>query len=291
MRRTMIAVVAAFAVASTAVAIAQSNAAQSGAPYPVTREGAQDLPNFTVFRPADMSAVGTAGAPVVLWANGACKLSHYSYMGYLTGLAQAGYVVIAYGGPAETDSTGGTVDAKRLIPALDWVESAAARAQLGAGLDPARVAVAGTSCGGLEALLAARDRRVDAVLGLNTGFPNTLVPGMGGDTSAIEPVSVPTLLVNGGKTDVAYENSIRNFERLSTRAVLLSNDQAGHSGYVWGGLREGMPDTPMLVDAIRFSTAWLDFILKGYKSAGELFLGTECGYCTREHWSVRAKNF
>jgi len=263
----------------------------ASAPYPVTREAAEGLANFTVFRPANLQAVAEPGAPVVLWANGACKLSHYSYMGYLTGLAQAGYIVVAYGGPAETDSAGANVDPRRLIPALDWLETAAAQTQLGEGMDATRVAVAGTSCGGLEALFAARDPRVDAVLGLNTGFPETKSELLGGDTADVDPVKVPTMLVNGGPGDVAYQNSIRNYERLSTPAVLLSNELAGHSGFVWGGLSEGQPNTPMLVDAIRFSSGWLDLVLKGDEGAGGLFLGDACDYCTREHWSVRAKNF
>ena len=54
---------------------------------PTVREAAPGLPNFTVYRPADLTAVG-GPVPVLLWANGACKTSNQQYWDVLSGIAE-----------------------------------------------------------------------------------------------------------------------------------------------------------------------------------------------------------
>ena len=75
---------------------------------PTVREAAPGLPNFTVYRPADLTAVG-GPVPVLLWANGACKTSNQQYWDVLSGIAARGFVVVAVGAAEDTNVMGGTV--------------------------------------------------------------------------------------------------------------------------------------------------------------------------------------
>ena len=52
----------------------------------------------------------------------------------------------------------------------------------------------------------------------------------------------PVLWVNGGSSDIAYENSIANYNLTNTPAYYAENKYAGHSGLLYG-IREGNGDT------------------------------------------------
>lgn len=265
-----------------------------GPTLPTVREATAGLPGHTVYRPADLAELPDGGVPVIAWGNGGCSTSNLTISGYLTGLAAHGYIVIANGAP-ETQpvkTEPGTTLARPdlLTSGIDWaLDPAASGEQLRGKADPERVAVAGTSCGGIEALLAGADPRVRSVVGLNTGFSTT--PRFGGhDRSRLSALHSPTLLLNGGPTDVAYDNSRGDFAASTVPSVLVEATKAGHSG-ITRGISEGDGDQPMLAAGLRVTTEWLRFTLDDDPEAESRFLGPDCGWCTTPDWTVQTRNF
>jgi acetyl esterase/lipase len=150
--------------------------------YPVVRESTVGLPDRTVYRPTDLNH-SRRGLPVVIMSDGGCRPSNVLFVSTLMLVAARGFVVIAYGSPdSPSDIPTGSPHPERVIEAIDWLHSPAAHRQFHDQVDPDRVAVAGQSCGGLEALVAGADPRVDSVLSLNSGFRPTPTGGYGRDS-------------------------------------------------------------------------------------------------------------
>src|SRR5207244_1632963 len=99
----------------------------------------------------------------------ACRRSNFGFMITLTSLANHGFVVIANGDfDAPIDVTTNVMP-QFLIDAINWAMSANNGSQFHNRLDVTKIGVAGQSCGGEEALVAAADPRVVSLAGLNTG--------------------------------------------------------------------------------------------------------------------------
>lgn len=260
--------------------------------HPTVREATAGLYGHTVFRPADLDTFPDGSVPVLAWANGGCRTSNIAMTSFLTGIAAQGYIVIANGAPDEQpieqlpDDTLARPD--RLTEAIDWAtDSDTGGAQLGGKADTGKIGVMGTSCGGVEALLAAADPRVDSVAGLNTGFfPHRR---FGFERTELAEIEVPTLLFNGGVEDQARQNSVDNFELLDVPAVLVAQETAGHNGLTYG-LDAGDSSGPMLIAGYTMVTDWFDYTLHGNDEARAQFVGESCGLCTRPTWTVRTKN-
>lgn len=245
---------------------------------PVVREATAGLDGHTLFRPANADGP----LPVVLWGNGACRESHFGYTAFLTGLAARGYAVIAVGGPGESSTEGESEQPERLIAALDWAEGQE-------GLDTSKVATAGTSCGGLEALLAGADPRVGSILALNTGFwPEGRSKTLTSSIADIDAVSAPTLILYGGDEDKAAENARANYERTTAPTVLMSFEGVGHSGLTYG-IRDGDNDMGIIIEAVALAAGWFDMTLKDGDDAA--FIGEDCTYCGTEGFTVQSKGF
>jgi hypothetical protein len=200
---------------------------------------------------------------------------------------------------------GGTVIPTRLLPALDWVTTRAKSARGYEQVDPTRIGVFGTSCGGLEALLTAADPRVKSVAGLNTGFFNAGTSGsrsMGNLSPAeISKLHTPTIFIGGGPSDIAYPQTHSNYEASTVKTVLAENPDGGHSG-LWAGLRYSLApdgktatgstvDYSITVESVGVIVRWFDFTLNNTASEGSYFLGPRCGLCQLKGWTVQTKNF
>ncbi|NKY33002.1 alpha/beta hydrolase [Nocardia speluncae] len=258
--------------------------------HPTVRDATTGLDGHTVFRPADLDTFPDSSVPVLAWANGGCRTSNISTTSFLSGIAAQGYIVIANGAPDEhpieqlPDDTLARPD--RLTDAIDWALGAGSE-QFGGKADTEKIGVMGTSCGGVEALLAASDPRVDSVVGLNTGFfPRKR---FGYERTELDKIEVPTLLFNGGDKDQAKQNSIDNFELLDAPAVLVTQETAGHSGLTYG-LDAGDTSGPMMIAGYTMVTDWFDYTLHASAEAEAQFAGPDCGLCTKPTWTVRAKN-
>lgn len=255
--------------------------------YPTIREEAKGLAGHTVYRPADMSQFKARSVPVIVWANGACRNSNLGFMITLTTLANHGFVVVANGAFDQPITDVATpANPQLLIDAINWVENGRHSSQFRNRLDTSKIGMAGQSCGGVEALVAADDRRVDSLAAVNTGIPTGGFQGF--PQLEVTGIKAPTLVVNGGPSDVAYQNSIDNYNLLSTPVYLAQNPYAGHSG-LWFGIRDGAGNVQMADQGVKLLTNWFDYTLNGNQTAKNYFVGENCGLCVHPDWKVQSK--
>ena len=256
--------------------------------YSTVREATQGLAAHTLYRPQHLELFEPDSIPVVVWANGACRDSNYGFLFISTMVSSHGFIVIANGAFDAPAITGGTVVPQNQIDAMDWLASDEGQEQLQGRADLTKIAVAGQSCGGLEALIAGADPRTKTVLAFNTGFFYDCALGVCRDE--LENLHTPVLYVNGGPSDIAYENSIANYNLTQTPAYLAEHKFVGHSGFLYG-IREGQGDTTVLTQAERTYVNWLDFMLNGNQQARAYFFGENCDLCKHDDWNIMSKNW
>jgi hypothetical protein len=251
--------------------------------FPVVREGAHGDGRYTVFRPSDPRAAGRA-LPVLAFGNGACAhTDNREVTRALTFIASKGVVVVDTG---SVDGSPNGVPSGSPIPslltdAITWAEREQGRSgsPLSQRLDLTRVATAGHSCGGLEALVAGQDRRVSAVVSLDSGL---FADGsFGYSRSELRKLHTPVLFLDGGPSDIAHDNTRANYDLVTVPAVLAEQPQAGHVGFITGDqMAEGM------TAVVHF----LDMVLNGNQTARAYVLSPS-GLAARPPWTVASKNF
>lgn len=259
----------------------------------VVREAAPGLPGYTVYRPAELKA-GPGKSPVVVWSNGACATSNDSHLYFLSQVAAHGFVVIAHGAPDSHASPGGMAEEDRLARAIDWAFSPPGKGgpHYFNRLDRSRIAAAGHSCGGIDALwTASNDDRVSAVISMNSGcFPNNSTGGLSGPLAVCRDdlhfLRGPALFVAGGPSDVAYTNSVENYELVSAvPAAFASHESAGHGGFF------GSAPRSVQLQAVHAMVAWLDGTLNGNQESLSFLVGPNPELGRLEGWTVRSKGF
>ncbi|ROP35843.1 cellulose-binding domain-containing protein [Saccharothrix texasensis] len=251
--------------------------------FSVTREGAYGDNRFTVFRPSNPQAVDRP-LPVLAFGNGACAHTDNSEVTrILTFVASKGFVVVDTGsvdGSANGVPSGSPIPSL-LTDAITWAEREQNRsgAVLRQRLDLTGVATAGHSCGGLEAMVAAQDRRVSGVVSLNSGF---FADGsFGYPRSELGKLHTPALFMDGGSSDIAYANNQANYDLATVPAVLARHPQAGHTGFITGS---------QLTDGMTTVVQFLDMVLNGNETARAYVLSPS-GLAAKAPWVVAKKNF
>lgn len=266
---------------------------------PAIAEARPDAPGYTVYRPATWP---DARLPLVLWGNGGCRDNGLSASHFLREIASHGYLVIANGAPREERpvqaslppangprpagappprATADETQIGQLLGAIDWV----ANSDLGSRADITRIAVMGHSCGGLQALAAGADPRVDAVMAFNSGVyvrAGSGLSGVGITKNDLAKLHTPVAYILGGPDDIAYPNGSDDVARIAHVPVFYANSPVGHGGTF--GLANGG-------DYGRIGAAWLDWQLKGSKVAGAMFAGGDCGLCKDKTWTLVRKQF
>ena len=278
----------------------------------VTIDAAEGLPTHTVYRPTDLSAFPAKDKlPIVVWGNGACRLDGLMFLRFLTKIASHGFLVVAVGAkdfreqqaktaaaapappttaPAEAGTVapprpvGGGGTGKHLIQAIDWgiTENTRAGSPLAGKIDTGTVAMMGQSCGGLMAIEAAHDPRVDTLVIWNSGVFNTGMASLTTATKAtLATIHTNTAYFNGGVSDIAFENSNDDVSRIEKVPVFYGvMKEAGHAA------------TYAHVNGGKFGEVganWLLWRLKGDRKAGAMFEGTDCGLCKDPAWTVQKK--
>jgi dienelactone hydrolase len=169
-----------------AAAPAQTKSGGSG-PYKAIIEGDTGISGQTIYRPEDLSPFDQKNPlPVFAWGNGGCMNSNTFYVTFLEEVASHGYLVVAIGpysaesAPAGDGRGGGMMDgmgggstkSAQLLEALDWATAENKRkdSKYYRKLDPIKFAVAGHSCGGMQALEVAADPRVATTLAMDSGL-------------------------------------------------------------------------------------------------------------------------
>jgi dienelactone hydrolase len=275
------------------------------------------LPKHTVYRPNDMSAVGASRLPIMAWGNGACSANGNSFRVFLTEIASNGYLIIANGpiGPdsaqfpptmapkSKTVPEGARAPAKppvargvtftpqtttaQLLEAIDWAiaENSRQGSRYYGKLDTTKIAVAGMSCGGVQAIEASVDPRIKATIVANSGLmaEPTTMSGSGKPVpkESLNLMHAPVLYMSGDESDIAYANANDDFDKISHIPVFRAYQKGiGHGG------------TYHDADGGTFgkvTLAWLDWQLKGDKEAAKMFHGAACGLCSGSQWVIRKK--
>ena len=259
-------------------------------PHPAIKMADPAFPDHVVFRPANLAAVRKP-LPILLWGNGGCRGDGAASRLFLEEIASHGYLAIAPGrilsGPGTPmpadDKDMGKSRTADVLAGLDLAAKANVAGPYKGRLDLSRVAVAGTSCGGLQVLQAAADPRIKAVVGLHTGFFNDDRAPTTGETTnkaQLKALHTPVLYILGGPRDIAYENGEDDFTRIDHVPVMVASHPVGHLGTfneVNGGAEA------------RVTLRWLQWQLRGDKAAGRMFAGANCGLCTDRAWTVQRK--
>ena len=264
------------------------------------------LPTHTIYRPRDLAAATARGKlPIIVWGNGACVNIGNRFRYFLTEVASHGYLVIAIGpiaphavewkvsltpdnAPPPTERPPASY-AAQLGDAIDWalVENARKASPYFGRLDKDAIAVMGQSCGGLQAISAAADKRVKTLMVLNSGtFPDGSKPLAGtGDAikASLRRIHLPVAWISGDDSDIAFTNANADFDAFATGPALRAwHAGTGHSAH-WRDLHGGL-FTPLVVD-------WLDWRLKHRAAAARTFTGADCKLCRTPGWTVQRKGF
>jgi dienelactone hydrolase len=263
--------------------------------YPAEKATDPAFPEHVVYHPIDMKALGERKLPVLLWGNGGCSGDGASARLFLAEIASHGYLVIAPGaiqsGPGATAPAAPPPTGLGVKTTSDDVRvgiDLAAKADAAPGpwhdrIDLTRVAVAGTSCGGLQALQLAGDPRIKAVVVLHSGIfvdGRNPIKGMTVDKSLLETLHTPVLYILGGPLDVAYPNGTDDVKRIAKVPVFLADHPVRHLGTF--AQPNGGSEAQVTVD-------WLDWQLRDDDAAGRQFTGTDCGLCRNSEWTVVRK--
>ena len=150
-------------------------------------------------------------------------------------------------------------------------------------IDPAAIAVAGHSCGGLQALQVAADPRVKTVLIHNSGiFPEGMssITGLDLDKASLAHVHTPIIYILGGPTDQAQPNGSDDFRRLNRVPAVLVDLPTGHGGTF------ARPNGGVVA---QIAVDWLEWQLRGNRTAGRTFTGADCRLCNRTDVRIERK--
>ncbi|MFO1503340.1 MAG: CocE/NonD family hydrolase [Steroidobacteraceae bacterium] len=281
-------------------------------PLPAVAQSLETLPGHTLFAPVKLPK---DPLPLLVWGNGACRDNGLQHGAFLRQIASNGYIVIALGRPREErpfeppaapavapplvqPAAPGTPDAPprntpdetqvaQMFEAMDWAarENARQGAALAGHIDMARIAVAGHSCGGLQALAASHDPRVKTTMVIDSGIyvrRDGARSGVNIDKSQLAKLHGPMLYLAGGPSDIAHPNAADDVARIEQVPVFFGELPVGHGGTFWTERDGGA--------WVRVATRWLDWNLKGDADAGWDFAGPACRLCTDRHWSVVQKH-
>ncbi len=229
---------------------------------------------FTVYRPADLSAV-EGPMPILAWGEGACSRNGVAYAEFLAEISSHGYLVLADGEP---NGSGDSEDNGRvLVEAIDWAiaENDRPCSQYYRKLDTSKIATAGHSCGGLMAFNAGLDPRVTTIMMMNSGL-------FARSSGTYDDLKVPLAIINGGPEDIAYDNGNADFAAIEDTPVLLANLAVGHGGTYFddNGGEYG-----------EAAVAWLSWHIHGDEgpTGKGMFVGAGCGLCGTD-WILESKN-
>ena len=237
----------------------------------------------TIYRPEDLGS--GKKYPIFVWGNGGCSQNGYSNKAAMGEIASWGYFIVADGTPNGTGNkmTGGDDmgDPKPFYDYITWAISQNKNpcSAYYESLDTTKIASDGFSCGGLMAINGAGDPRFSAI-----GYSSS---GLFSDSPAKwKAIHTPFKIMNGGSSDMAYENGQRDYKGISALGIPIIyfvKTSAGHGG----DLNNGKGDFNTV------NLAWLNWQLKGDEGATgkALLVGPDCKYCKASGWEFKSANW
>jgi hypothetical protein len=232
----------------------------------------------TIFRPAELG--GSEKYPILVWGEGGCSQNGLSNQAAMAEIASWGYFIVADGTPDSAGACQGGQSGAAFLDYVTWAiaENGKSCSAYYQSLETTKIAADGFSCGGLMAENVSGDPRFAAIGITSSG-------AMGANKALYDKIHTPFKIMNGGSSDIAYENGLRDYDEISSRKVPIvyfSKDSAGHGGDL--GQARG--------DFNRVNLAWLNWQLKGDMGAtGKGFLhGTTCQFCTDPGWDYKSAN-
>ena len=246
------------------------------------------LKEHTVFCPQDLSKFDAKNPlPVLVWGNGACANSPFEHMNFLNEIASHGYLVLATGIiPMEDEWYKGPMSrSEQQIESIDWAiaQNADPESPFCQKIDVKNICVSGMSCGGLQTLFNCADNRIKTLMICNSGLFNqqNAAQAVGGmpmpSKDKLKEIHTPIIYILGGKEDIAYENGMDDFHRISHVPACAVNYPVGHGGTY----REPHGGEFTIV-----ALAWLDWQLKASKQAEKMFKGKKCDLSKRKDWTI-----
>jgi len=232
----------------------------------------------TIYRPEDLGAANKY--PILVWGEGGCSQDGYSNQAAMGEIASWGYFVVADGTPGSANACAGGQDGKAFLDYISWAiaendKSCSAYYQ---SLEPTKIAADGFSCGGLMSENSSGDPRFSAIGITSSGL-------MGANTALYAKIHTPFKIMNGGSSDIAYQNGLNDYNAISALGkpiIYFSKTSLGHGGDL------GQPRG----DFNKVNLAWLNWQLKGDTGeTGKGYLtGATCKICTDSGWTVKSAN-
>ena len=254
-----------------AISVSPASAAVGGSgPYPADYETSPSLANHTIYRPQNLPS---ERLPILAWGNGACSGNGLSQHNFLREIASHGFLAVANGAP----NGGGSTNAQMLTQTIDWAvaENSRQGSKYYNKLDTTKIAVAGFSCGGVEAYAVSNDPRITTIGIFNSGLLNDA------DDYQLRRLTKPIAYFIGGPSDIAYPNAMDDWGKLPAGLpAFMGNLNVGHGATY---------DQPNGGEFGRVATLYFKWRLKGDTAAGANFVGPNCGLC-RTQWTVQQKN-
>lgn len=257
-------------------------------PYKAIMTEVEGLAEHTVFCPQDLSVFNAQKPlPVLVWGNGACANSPWEHMNFLNEIASHGYLVLATGNIPMTDEwyQGPMSRAEQQIESIDWAiaQNADPQSPYYQKIDVKNLCVAGMSCGGLQTLFNCADARIKALMICNSGLFKMENAGqaVGGmpmpPKEKLKEIHTPIIYILGGTEDIAYENGMDDFHRISHVPAYAANYPVGHGGTY----REAHGGEFTVV-----ALAWLNWQLKNDRQAAAMFQGANPALLQRDKWTL-----
>ncbi len=260
--------------------------------FPAVMKTEDSLQTHTVFRPQDISQFsGKKALPLLVWGNGACFDSPFEHVNFLNEIASHGFMVVAIGTMPKVsgEQNKERSTSAKLTAAIDWAlaQNSNKNSIYFKKLNTKKIALAGMSCGGLQALEVAGDPRISTLIVANSGIfiepmrgnAMPMMPQL--DKTQLEKIHTPTLYLLGGPSDIAYKNGMDDVAKINHVPLFVANLDVGHGGTY---------AQPFGGEYGKVATAWLNWQLKGDKKSAKLFTGNTPELATWTGWVVDKKN-